>query len=617
MSDNWNPPPDDENGTDDGKQPPSSESSGRPKDGSGPGWWSEPSGPDQPWSDQGRQQGPGQQSPWQQAPAPGQQAPWETPQGQPPQGQQAQGQPPQGQQPPGQQPQGQPPQGQPPPAQQPPGQQGPGQQPPWQAPPPGQGQQGQPGQPAPWQQALPQGPAPGQQSPWQNAGPGQQPGRHSAPPPGQHGGQQGGQQGQQNWAQGSGQGEEHQTQNWPITPQPEQQQPPRPQGDGGQGWQHGGQQGPPRPQPGADVPTGWQFPPPQRGGRGGGGGGGGGGHPYSPLMSQIPIPQPPGPGRRRRRRRRMRALLIGGVALAVLLAATGVTLILSGGDEPSADPGTSTTPSETPSPTPTPTSTPSSSAPPASKPTTPPKPKEPTALELVTRNKVYTTGLLKGAAGCVEPNYRPTTYDAVRRYYNALVPCMNRAWYFALRKAKIKFRGPKVVVYAGVISTLCGPRRGDRAYYCAGNETIYMPWTVDNSNYKRNQAYGRAFMANTFAHEYGHHVQQLTGIMDASWKRQRAYKIPAGALQESRRRELQASCFGSVYIGSIKNVFPLRGDVLTMWRFTVDHSGDEYSNPRIRDHGSRITHGWWSRRGFNGMNPGLCNTWSASPTMTR
>lgn len=333
-------------------------------------------------------------------------------------------------------------------------------------------------------------------------------------------------------------------------------------------------------------------------------------------MSQIPIPQPPGPGRRRRRRRRMRALLIAGVSLAVLLAATGVTLILRGGEEPSADPGTSTTPSETPSPTPTPTPTPSSSAPPASKPT-PPKPKEPTALELVTRNKVYTTGLLKGAAGCKEPGYRPTTYDAVRRYYNALLPCMNRAWYFAMRKAKLKFRGPKVVVYAGVISTACGPRRGDRAYYCGGNETIYMPWTVDNANYKRNQAYGRAFMANTFAHEYGHHVQQLTGIMDASWRRQRAYKIPAGALQESRRRELQASCLGSVYLGSIKNVFPLKGDVLTMWRFTVDHSGDEYSNPRIRDHGSRITHGWWSRRGFNGMNPGLCNTWSASPTMTR
>jgi predicted metalloprotease len=575
MSDNWNPPPgpprdpdrdpDGGNGADDGNQPPSTEPSGQSQDGSGQsGWWSQPGGQNQP--PKGPE--PGQQAPWETPGSQGgQQAPWETPNQ---------------------------------------GQTGPGQQPPWQTP-----AAGQSGQQSPWQQS----PSEGQPSPWQSAGPGQPAGGRSGPQGGQYGaGQHSSPQGgQQNWS--SGQGDEHQTQNWPITPQPEQpQQPPRPQGDPGQGWQHGGQQGGQAgPRAGADVPTGWQFPPPQRGTRGGGGGGGG--RPYSPLMTQIPIPQPPGPGRRRRRRRRMRALLIGGVALAVLLAATGVTLALRGDDDPIADPGT--TPSQTPSqtPTPTPTSQPTSSAP-APKPT-PPKPKEPTALELVTRNKLYTTGLLKGAAGCREPNFRPTSYDSVRRYYNALLPCMNRAWYYALKKGKLQFRGPKVVVYAGVISTLCGPRRGDRAYYCAGNETIYMPWTVDNANWKRNQAYARAFMANTFAHEYGHHVQQLTGIMDASWRRQRAYKIPAGALQESRRRELQASCFGSVYLGANKNVFPMKGDVLTMWRFTVDHSGDEYSKPRVRDHGSRITHGWWSRRGFNGMNPGLCNTWSASPNMTR
>jgi predicted metalloprotease len=123
-------------------------------------------------------------------------------------------------------------------------------------------------------------------------------------------------------------------------------------------------------------------------------------------------------------------------------------------------------------------------------------------------------------------------------------------------------------------------------------------------------------MAHTFAHEYGHHVQQMTGILDASWRRQRQHRTTAGALQESRRRELQASCFGNVYLGADRQWFPFTGQLLTMWNFTVTHSGDEYSRPRIRDHGSRLNHGWWAKRGFFSANPGLCNTFTASVKIT-
>ena len=41
---------------------------------------------------------------------------------------------------------------------------------------------------------------------------------------------------------------------------------------------------------------------------------------------------------------------------------------------------------------------------------------------------------------------------------------------------------------------------------------------------------------------------------------------------------------------------------------TREWTGD---NPAARDHGSKKSHGYWGRRGFNGRNPAVCNTFAA------
>jgi predicted metalloprotease len=415
---------------------------------------------------------------------------------------------------------------------------------------------------------------------------------------------------------------------------------PRHQGPTGPGTQAPGGSTPPvaggPPSPWSTAPQGGQanpwsaaasssYPPFQPGVQQGGqagfqgfppGGSNQGGQP-SWQYPPIPIPKPPGGGRRRKQRRTPKGLLIGLVVLAVLVVGSGVTYALrnSGDDTKTTTTDTpsvvaSETPSETPSASPTPTPTPTTKPTPK-----PPKPRQLTPYEVVAKNKLYTVGTLQ-ASRCTEPPYRPTTFAAVKAYYNRMLPCLNRTWWLAMKKAGMPFRSPHVIVYANTVKTPCGIERGTRGFYCGANEAIYMPFNVDYNNYKVNPMYTRAWMLNTFAHEYGHHVQQLTGIFAASFARQATMADPAMRLLESRKRELQASCLGSAYLGADAKFIPLTGELLASWKFAVANAGDEFSKPKVRDHGAKVNHNFWSTRGIGFRDPRYCNTFQSPPQFT-
>ncbi|MEU4603685.1 neutral zinc metallopeptidase [Kribbella sp. NPDC023972] len=345
------------------------------------------------------------------------------------------------------------------------------------------------------------------------------------------------------------------------------------------GPRHAAQRGQvgPMGQPVQQPPT-WQYPP-------------------------IPIPQPPGPGRRRPQKTRTRGLLIGLVVLAVLVVGSGVTLLVrnTGDDTPQTTNSPSVAPSETTSESPSPSGSPSSP--------TPSSPAAPATDEILTANKLYSVGPI-AASKCPEPPFAPINFAATQNYYNRLLPCLDRTWSLAMKKAGLGFRAPKAVVYAGKLSSPCGMQRSVRASYCGANATIYLPFAVDNRYYRSNPAYARAVMLNTFAHEYGHHVQNLSGILMASATRQQSM-TPNQKLLESRRRELQATCLGAAYLGANAAFIPMRNPLLANWRFLIAHTGDDYARPRVHDHGNRVSNYQWSIAGYNSKQPNSCNTFIA------
>ncbi|MET7278979.1 neutral zinc metallopeptidase [Kribbella sp. NPDC005582] len=227
------------------------------------------------------------------------------------------------------------------------------------------------------------------------------------------------------------------------------------------------------------------------------------------------------------------------------------------------------------------------------------------------KNEIYKAGKV-AVAGCKEPSITPSTQSALLEYYQAMLPCLNEAWAPLIKKAKYEFRSPKIVLKSKKAPASSCTGDSDTAYYCPTDETIAIDWEGDLARYKQHPLEARMWMMSTMAHEYGHHVQQMTEMLTAAWSEEGWEKNEAKKLEWSRRTELQASCFGAAFLGANKATFGYTGNRLKIWEFQSKHSGDEYGTKKIRDHGSRVNQWFWEGPAFKSGNPASCNTFTAS-----
>lgn len=373
-------------------------------------------------------------------------------------------------------------------------------------------------------------------------------------------------------------------------------------------------------------------------------------YPQQPPPNYYPPPPPPPPGwgwgapqqppPRKRRGGLIALVVIGGLVLLGVLGLSVVSNALKrnstpySGSYPTVPAYTPTySPTEEPSGAPSPvtptttrptTTKPTTTKPTVVKPTAPrttntvkPPPKGPTNLQIVSKNSLYKVGAM-GSVNCKEANARPATVSGARANYTQLRACLGRAWPALVKKSGNTFRPPTVLTFSGTVSSPCGTASDSGPpFYCSSNETIYMNLTEDVGNYNRHpenyqKVWARMWMLHQFAHEYGHHIQHLTGILQANHVLRYEADTQALELEGSRRLELQASCFGDVFIGANKRSYPITGEALFQWKWLILHWSDD-----ANDHGDGVNHQYWALRGFNSRNPALCNTFTSSPPRVR
>jgi predicted metalloprotease len=226
------------------------------------------------------------------------------------------------------------------------------------------------------------------------------------------------------------------------------------------------------------------------------------------------------------------------------------------------------------------------------------------------KNKIYTSGKV-AAVSCREPAIKPDSQSAILRYYQALLPCLNRAWEPVVTKAGYDFRPPKLKLQTGPASDEDCTGESNTAYYCSADESINISWKNDLKYYKNEPLAARVWMLDTMAHEYGHHVQQMTEMITASFSREGWTNSKAMKLEWARRRELQATCFSAAFLGANKKSLGLSSEKLRLWQWEAQHSGDEYNPKKVRDHGSRKSNWAWSDPAFKSASPASCNTFTA------
>jgi predicted metalloprotease len=246
---------------------------------------------------------------------------------------------------------------------------------------------------------------------------------------------------------------------------------------------------------------------------------------------------------------------------------------------------------------------------------------EPSDTDIVAKNRIYKTGVQK-TVNCRESGARANSATNARKYYNAVLACLVKAWPRQVAMAGGRFVPPHLVIFSGYAVSPCSGN-APSSFYCSSNRTIYMDVNSDVRWYQTYLSYNnrtqamawlRAEMTDTVAHEFGHHVQNMTGILGATDNLR--YEFTGDkSLEMSRRLEIQATCFGNVFMGANQSSYKMTGLLKSQLDYLHSHQGDEYGSQP--DHGSRAIIPRWANAGFVTRSPSACNTYTASPTYVR
>jgi uncharacterized protein len=128
---------------------------------------------------------------------------------------------------------------------------------------------------------------------------------------------------------------------------------------------------------------------------------------------------------------------------------------------------------------------------------------------------------------------------------NALAS-LNQTWQPLFAQSDVSFSPPKLVFYSQAGRSGCGAAQSAMGpFYCPSDNGIYIDTDFYREMEQRLGAGGDFARIYVMAHEYGHHVQNLTGLAEQIRSAQQQSPQRANNLQV--RMELQADCYAGVW----------------------------------------------------------------------
>ncbi len=217
-----------------------------------------------------------------------------------------------------------------------------------------------------------------------------------------------------------------------------------------------------------------------------------------------------------------------------------------------------------------------------------------------------------------EPAGKPS--DELGRFVAVVLADTEDTWRAIFRQGGGAYREPKLVLFSGVYPTACGMGQSAAGpFYCPLDEKVYIDLSFFRQLQERFRAPGDFAQAYVIAHEVGHHVQKLLGIMEQTARlRQRMSEQEYN--QVSVRVELQADCFAGVWAHHAQRERKILepGDLDEALR-AASAIGDDvlqkrsqgYVVPDSFTHGSAAQRVRWFRVGFDSGSMQACNTFEA------
>lgn len=190
-------------------------------------------------------------------------------------------------------------------------------------------------------------------------------------------------------------------------------------------------------------------------------------------------------------------------------------------------------------------------------------------------------------------------------------------WDGEFAEAGSQYQGAQTVLFSNITQSGCGTANSQVGpFYCPTDQQVYLDLGFFNDLQTRFGAQGGPVAeAYVLAHEYGHHIQNLTGVLD------RAQRGDTGPDSDAVAIELQADCYSGAWARNAADtgyMDPLTEEDIRIGLDAAAAVGDDriqertqgQVNPESWTHGSSEMRQQWFLTGYQSGDINTCDTFA-------
>ena len=235
--------------------------------------------------------------------------------------------------------------------------------------------------------------------------------------------------------------------------------------------------------------------------------------------------------------------------------------------------------------------------------------------------------ILAGGGGSVMPRdtggYSQTTApsgagidDEAKQFVGVVLAETENVWNGIMEQQGIAYPEPELVLFSNAVRSACGSASSASGpFYCPGDQRVYLDTDFFQTLSRQFGASGDFAQAYVIAHEVGHHVQQVIGVLP-KFNQMRARMSEADANAMSVRVELQADCFAGIWAHFTDQKGLLEAGDIDEAMNAAHQIGDDtiqkrtqgYVVPDAFNHGTSEQRKAWFMRGYESGKLAQCNT---------
>ncbi len=197
--------------------------------------------------------------------------------------------------------------------------------------------------------------------------------------------------------------------------------------------------------------------------------------------------------------------------------------------------------------------------------------------------------------------------NAMAQFVSVVLADTEEVWGKLFAQSGATYRQPTLVLFRDQVQSACGyATAASGPFYCPADEKVYIDLSFCDDLRNKYGAYGDFAVAYVIAHEVGHHVQNLMGILEeVQTERQRLSEVRANQL--TVRLELQADFLAGVWAHYADKMFSSieEGDIEEALNAASSIGDDvlqkKYQGRVIPDaftHGTAAQRSSWLRKGW-------------------